>query len=79
MMSTRQSDQHRGGDRLTLREVRVRAGWSRQRLAMIAGVSDTTVRLFEISPQSVRDPARREKLTQVYSDLYALAAGPARG
>jgi transcriptional regulator with XRE-family HTH domain len=58
--------------RLTLREVRVRAGWSRRRLAMIAGVSETTARLFEIDPSAVAAAEKREKLASIYLDLGQL-------
>lgn len=49
--------------------IRRRAGLSRDRVAVLAGVSYPTCRVFEASPEMVRDPAKRARLERVYDGL----------
>lgn len=57
---------------LAPRDVRRLAGWPMHKLALIAHVSPSTVRIFEANPSAVRDPTMRARLHSVYTDLAAL-------
>jgi DNA-binding XRE family transcriptional regulator len=54
---------------MTLREIRERAGRSQWDVALRAGVSAPTLRLFEADPEAVRDVRKREALARVYEQL----------
>lgn len=58
----------------TPREVRQRAGWPMHKLALVAHVSPSTVRVFEADPEAVADPRKRARLKQVYVSLASLVA-----
>lgn len=62
---------------LTAAAVRHMLGWSQVRVAAMAGVSTSTVRLYEIAPSSI-SPAKREALARVYESMRALVLPPPR-
>jgi hypothetical protein len=60
--------------RLDLREVRQLAGWPMHKLAVVANVCPSTVRLFEANPDAVVDPVKRARLKKVYVNLASIVA-----
>lgn len=57
------------GTSRTAREIRQRAGKSRAWVAAMAGVSEPTATIFEIDPEQVKTPAKRDALARVYARL----------
>jgi hypothetical protein len=58
-----------------LENIRRRAGWSRDRVAVEAGVAYATCRIYELHPAAVIDPERRARLDAVYAKLRAMVRG----
>jgi hypothetical protein len=51
------------------RTVRRACGWSLAKTAALAGVGPTSIRIFEIDPNEVKDRAKRRRLRILYSAL----------
>ena len=60
---------HPTTERATAEQVRLRAHKSRNWVAAVANVSPQTVRIFEISPDQVRDADKRHALEELYDKL----------
>jgi hypothetical protein len=59
------------------KEIRQRAGRSRMWVAVQAGVSEPTARLYESDPSAVESTTKRSALASVYASLAnALDASP---
>jgi hypothetical protein len=56
-------------ERASAEQVRLRARKSRNWVAAVANVSPQTVRIFEISPDQVRDADKRQALEELYDKL----------
>ncbi len=54
---------------MTSKEIRVQAKKSRAWVAVMAGVSEPTVRLFEVDPLSIETKSKRDSITEVYASL----------
>jgi len=52
------------------REVRQRARLPQIIVAVRAGVSEPTLRIYEANPDAVRDPVKRASLDEVYAHLH---------
>ena len=62
-----------------LEEARKRARVSRERAAVLAGVSSPTARLFEqAGPDAIKDPVKRAELERVYAGFTSEAEAPPR-
>ena len=68
-MTSKHNAQRGPGHLLTPHVVRRLSRWSQVRVAAAARTSVTTVRVYEIDPAAVRDPALRRTLAGVYAHL----------
>lgn len=58
------------------KEIRQRAGRSRAWVAVQAGVSEPTARLYETDPSAVETEAKRNALAEVYARLEQPSSTP---
>lgn len=63
---------------MTAKDIRIAAGRSRAWVAVQAGVSEPTCKLYEVAGRDVVGPRARASLDRVYGDLEAqLGSSPA--
>lgn len=55
------------------KEIRQRAGRSRMWVAVQAGVSEPTARLYESDPAAIESDSKRRSLAAVYASLVSVA------
>jgi hypothetical protein len=54
---------------LTRRELRESRGVSRLQAAAAANTTESTIRIYELDPLEVKDPAKRAAIDEVYREL----------